>query len=116
MGTSSYTFQKNKGFKMFMIAALVNKKKLERGKVEIVRPPIDPTVDNKMRKLHHQKTRNAFEFNIDDEKSVRRYIMKEYGPGYYRVYKWGGWPPHEEFLTKDDGTFGPDIVDGRRLK
>lgn len=101
---------------MYHIAMLIDKKKFRRKDKEVKLLPYEiHSKDGKLRQVEKQRYDYSFDFDIRDEKQVRKYILDKYGPGYYRVYRWGGFPPHEEFLTKDDGTFGPDVVDGRRV-
>lgn len=101
---------------MYLISVLVDKQKLEeKGDTIILTPSEMDRKNGKFRQIDHERTEGAFSFNIRDEKEVRKHLLENYGPGYYRIYRWGGFPPHEEFLNGDDGTPGPDIVDGRRI-
>ncbi|NUB91093.1 hypothetical protein HT576_08675 [Haloterrigena sp. SYSU A121-1] len=38
-----------------------------------------------------------FPFNVERRHKIRRYLLNTWGPGYYRVYKWGGTPPNDEY-------------------
>jgi hypothetical protein len=38
-----------------------------------------------------------YEFDVKSRRAIRSYLLDQWGPGYYRMYKWGGQPPSKEY-------------------
>lgn len=41
-----------------------------------------------------------YPFDVASPRSIRKYLLDEWGPGYYRVYKWGGYPASKEYYQR----------------
>lgn len=39
----------------------------------------------------------SYPFNPESRHNIRKFLLDTWGPGYYRVYKWGGHPPTREY-------------------
>lgn len=77
---------------------------------EIIRPDRAATPDSFERQFGKMRSvwkEPYFPFDPTDVAEIRAYILSEYGRGCYRVYKWGGHPPHEEYLPTQ-WLFGRD--------